>query len=111
MLRRDGEMYELVIYKHSPAVAVMEGIPYREHEFQLHTGDSLFVYTDGVAEATDAQNELYGTDRLLEALNRDPDADPEEVLDHVSNSIREFVGDAEQFDDITMLCMKYIGPR
>jgi len=111
VLRRNGESYELVIYKHSPAVAVMEGIPFREHEFQLHTGDSLFVYTDGVAEATDAQNELYGTDRLLEALNRDPDAEPEEILDHVSDSIREFVGDAEQFDDITMLCMKYIGPR
>ncbi len=109
VLRRVGGQYELVSYRHSPAVATMEGIPYKEHSFELHPGDSLFVYTDGVAEATNAQNELFGTDRMLQALNRNPDAMPEEVLSNVMDGINVFVAGAEQFDDITMLCMKYNG--
>ena len=108
-LRRAGGNYELVVYRHSPAVATMEGIRFREHEFELHPGDSLFVYTDGVAEATDAQNELYGTKRMLDALNQNPDAEPEGVLASVKRSVDEFVGDAPQFDDITMLCLHYAG--
>ncbi|MBR3243371.1 MAG: SpoIIE family protein phosphatase [Parasporobacterium sp.] len=109
-LRRKDGNYELVIYRHSMAVATMEGIPFREHEFKLEPGDSFFVYTDGVAEATNAENELYGTDRMLAALNKNPDASPEETLENVSKDINEFVGDAEQFDDLTMLCVKYLGP-
>ena len=109
VLRRADGQYELVIYRHSPAVATLEGIPFKEHSFELHPGDSLFVYTDGVAEATNAKNELYGTDRMLEALNKNPDAVPEEVLSNVMDGINEFVAGAEQFDDITMMCMKYIG--
>ena len=106
--RADGE-YELVKYRHSPAVSTMEGIPFREHEFELYPGDSIFVYTDGVAEATNKEEELFGTDRLLEALNSEPDAEPEKVLENVMNGINEFVKDAEQFDDITMLSFKYLG--
>ena len=109
-LRRAGGAYELVVYRHSPAVATMEGISFREHEFELHPGDSLFVYTDGVTEATNAEKELFGNDRLLEALNRDPDAEPEKILSNVRDGIDAFVRDAEQFDDITMLCLKYLGP-
>ena len=108
-LRRANGSYELVSYRHSPAVATMEGMPYKEHSFELHPGDSLFVYTDGVAEATNAQNELFGTDRMLEALNRNPDAPPEEVLSNVMDGINAFVAGAQQFDDITMLCLKYNG--
>ena len=108
-LRRADGKYELISYRHSPAVATMEGMPYKEHEFELHPGDSLFVYTDGVAEATNAKNELFGTDRMLEALNRNPDAMPEEVLSNVMDGINTFVAGAEQFDDITMLCLKYNG--
>ncbi len=108
-LRRANGRYELVTYRHSPAVATLEGIPYKEHTFQLNPGDSVFVYTDGVAEATNADKELFGTDRMLEALNREPDAEPEAVLKNVMNGINAFVADAEQFDDITMMCLKYIG--
>ena len=106
--RADGE-YELVVYHHSPAVAVMEDVSFREHEFELHPGDSLFVYTDGVAEATNTENELFGADRLLRVLNQAPDADPEKVLQNVMEGIDLFVGGAEQFDDITMLCLRYFG--
>jgi len=110
VLRRAGGSYELVKYRHSPAVATMEGIRFREHEFQLNPGDSLFVYTDGVAEATNANNELYGLKRMLAALNEHPEAAPEETLATLKLSVDEFVGDAPQFDDITMLCLKYYGP-
>ena len=109
-LCRAGGRYELVIYRHSPAVATIEGIPFREHAFEMRPGDKLFVYTDGVPEATNGQQELFGTDRMLEALNRNPDAMPEGILANVMNGIDEFVAGAEQFDDITMLCLKYNGP-
>ena len=109
-LRRAGGEYELVIYRHSPAVATMKGMRFREHEFELHPGDSLFVYTDGVAEATNAHDELFGNERMLEALNEDPDATPEKLLPTVRKHIDRFVGDAPQFDDITMLGLLYKGP-
>ncbi|MCR4779506.1 MAG: PP2C family protein-serine/threonine phosphatase [Ruminiclostridium sp.] len=108
-LRRRGGKYELIEYRHSPAVATMEGIRFREHDFELHPGDSVFVYTDGVPEATDAHNELYGTERMLEALNLDPEASPKNILENVKNSVDKFVGDAPQFDDLTMLGFTYFG--
>ena len=106
--RRDGK-YELAVYRHSPAVAAMDGIPFREHEFELHPGDRLYVYTDGVPEATNAQDELFGAERMVNALNRDPNADPQTLLDTVRREIDAFVGDAPQFDDITMLGLHYKG--
>ena len=110
VLRRAGGSYELVIYKHSMPVATIEGIRFQQHEFQLNPGDSIFVYTDGVAEATNGDSELYGTERMLGALNSEPDAQPEQVLTNVMNDITGFVDGAEQFDDITMLCFRYMGP-
>lgn len=109
VLRREGGQYELITYRHSPAVATMEGIRFREHDFQLNPGDTLFVYTDGVAEATNTENELFGSERMLEALNRNPEALPEETLSNVMDGINSFVAGAEQFDDITMLCFKFNG--
>ena len=103
---KDGQ-YELVIYRHSPAVATMEGLRFREHSFELKPGDSLFVYTDGVTEATNTADELFGTDRMLEALNRNPDALPPELLPQIKAEIDSFVGEAPQFDDITMMCIQY----
>lgn len=108
--RKDGS-FELVVYRHSPAVATMEGLPFKQHEFELHPGDSLYVYTDGVAEATNKENELYGTDRLLDVLNRSNPENPEDTLKAVRKDIDDFVGEAEQFDDITMLLFNYYGPQ
>nr|WP_316624626.1 SpoIIE family protein phosphatase [uncultured Ruminococcus sp.] len=108
-ISRNGGKYELSVYRHSPAVATMEGLPFREHPFELHPGDNLFVYTDGVAEATDSNNELFGPERMLNALNRDPQADPEKLLQIVRAEIDEFVGEADQFDDITMMSFHFNG--
>ncbi len=109
-LCKSGEKYELLKYRHSMAVAAMDGVPFSEHEFKLNPGDKVFVYTDGVAEATNKDDELYGTDRMMDALNKNPSAEPEELLHNVKESLQEFVGDAPQFDDVTMLCFKYNGP-
>jgi len=110
-LRRADGSYELVVYRHSMAVATMEDIPFREHEFRLFPGDCVFVYTDGVTEATNSDKELFGTDRMLAALNKDPNASPVQTLQNVMEGIHAFVGQAEQFDDITMMCVKYRGPK
>ena len=72
-------------------------------------GDKLFVYTDGVAEATNSSEELYGTGRMLDALNQNTGASPEALLKAVRSSVDAFVGTAEQFDDLTMLCLEYKG--
>ena len=110
LCRKNGK-YELVEYRHSPAVAVMEEMRFKEHEFTLYPGDHLFVYTDGVPEATNAEKELFGSERMLTALNRQPDANPRKVLKHVRQAVDDFVQDAEQFDDLTMLCLEYNGPE
>lgn len=109
ILRRAGGQYEIIKYKHSMAVAAMEDISFREHTFTMGPGDSLFVYTDGVPEAENKSRELFGTDRLLAALNENTDASPVQILENVMGGIDAFVGQAEQFDDITMLSLRYNG--
>ena len=109
-IRRKGGKYELDVYRHSPAVATMEGMRFREHPFELNPGDSLFVYTDGVPEANNENGEFYGTDRMIECLNADPEATVHELLVEVREDIRKFAGPAEQFDDITMLAFEFWGP-
>ena len=110
VLKRADGSYELIEYRHSPPVSLVKGLKFREHDFELKPGDRLFVYTDGVAEAMNIDRELFGTDRLLEVLNSDQNASPQQVLDNVTNGINAFVGDAEQFDDITMLGFAFFGP-
>ena len=110
VLRRAGGDFELVQYRHSPAVAVMPGINFKQHEFHLDPGDTLFVYSDGVPEATSAQEELFGNERMLQALNKHKDLKPQELLNTMHKDIDDFVGEAPQFDDITMLMMNYKGP-
>ena len=107
VIRHKNGEYELVMYKHSMVLGVMEGLKYADHEFKLEPGDRIFCYSDGVPEATNMENELYGTDRMLDALNHSPDADLQQTLTDVRTDIDRFVGEAEQFDDITMLIFDY----
>ena len=85
----------------------MEGIKYRVGELALSPGDRLFLYTDGVPEATNAENKLYGEDRLLAFMNDHALAEATELLPSLKADIDAFVGDAPQFDDITMLMLDY----
>ena len=87
----------------------MEGARYKNYEIQFEKGDKIFVYTDGVPEATNANTELFGTDRMIDALNSAPNAAPKEILKNVRASVDAFVGAAEKFDDLTMVCMEYRG--
>ena len=108
MKHRDGE-FKLFKDRHGLVIGAIEGIKYREYEFQLAKGDKLFVYTDGVPEATAHGNEMFGTERMLAALNSEPERPPDRILETVRTSVNEFVRDAEQFDDMTMLCIEYKG--
>ena len=110
-LRQPNGKFELYKDKHGFVIGGMEGVRYREYELQLEPGSKLFVYTDGVAEATSAEKELYGTERMIDALNADPDAAPEQILKNVRASVDGFVKEAEQFDDLTMLCVEYKGVK
>ncbi len=106
--RKNGS-YELLHDKHGFVVAGMENLKYKEYEIELNPGDRLFLYTDGVPEATNAQNELFGNDRMVESLNKAKELPFNEVLGVVHKDINEFVGEAPQFDDITMLSFEYKG--
>ena len=108
-VRKKGSIYELIRYRHSPALATLEGITFNERSFTLDPGDSLFVFTDGVTEATAGDKKLFGEDRLVLALNKNNGADPEDILKNVRESIDAFVGYAPQFDDSTMLAFRYNG--
>lgn len=108
-IRKAGGDYEFIIKPHSLALAMFEGVTFEEEHFKMQPGDSLFVYTDGVTESMDENDNLYSKERLVEALNQNPDRTPKEQIDNVLDSIDHFVKDAEQFDDTTMLCMTYYG--
>ena len=84
---------------------------YKEYEIRLEPGDKLFVYTDGVPEAQDPDGNMFQMERMINALNEDPDASPEQILGNVRGSIGRFVREAEQFDDLTMLCLEYKGSQ
>ncbi|MCR5653104.1 MAG: SpoIIE family protein phosphatase [Ruminococcus sp.] len=101
--------FELFKDKHGFVIGGMDGIRYREYEIVMEPGSKLFLYTDGVPEATNAENELFGNERMLSALNGNSLASPENILNQVRFAVDDFVKDAEQFDDLTMLCMEYIG--
>ena len=105
-IKKAGGNFELFKDKHGFVIGGMDGMKYRQYEIQMEKGDTLFLYTDGVAEATNAENQLFGTDRMLEALNAEPMAEPKILLENMKKSVDEFAGDAPQFDDLTMLCIR-----
>lgn len=104
----DGE-FKLINDKHGVLIGARKGMKYTEYELTLEKGAKLFVYTDGVPEAADAQENLFGVDRMLAALNENPDDSPAELLADVRRAVDGFVQDAEQYDDLTMLCIEYKG--
>ena len=110
LYRKDGA-FELYKDKHGIVIGAMKGVRYREYQLEMSPGDKLFVYTDGVPEATALSGEMYGTERMTAALNACADGSPDEILRGVRESIDGFVGDAEQFDDLTMMCLEYRGKQ
>jgi len=80
---------------------------YREYELRLEPGAKLFVYTDGLAEAANSRDELFGTERMIRVLQEAEEGTPGEILHAVHDAVQEYVGSAPQFDDLTMLCLSY----
>lgn len=109
VIKRADGAFEVMKDKHGLVIGALEGVRYREYELQFEPGMKLFLYTDGVPEASDAENRMFGLPRMLSALNADKDAGPEKLLNHVLDAMGDFVKDAEQFDDTTMLCLEYRG--
>jgi sigma-B regulation protein RsbU (phosphoserine phosphatase) len=107
LLKRANGDFEYLKTRAGFVLAGMEGIRYRAGELMFYPGDRLFLYTDGVPEATNAENKLYGEDRLLAYMNENALAKATEFLPALKANIDEFVGDAPQFDDITMLMFDY----
>lgn len=102
----DGS-FEYLRSRPNLVLAMMEEIPYRKNEVQLQSGDVIYLYTDGVTEAMNQQEELYGEERLSQILNANSDAGPEELCAKVKADVDAFAGETPQFDDITMLCLRY----
>ena len=107
LLKRAGGSFEWLKSRAGFVLAGMEGVRYRENVMQLYPGDCLYLYTDGVTEATDSREQLFGEERLLQVLNEHAGLTMDQLLFQVRASINEFVGEAEQFDDITMLGLEY----
>ena len=108
VLMHAGEKYELLRRKHSPALAILPELSIREYTVYLNPGDRLFVYTDGVPDAINPQEESYGTQRLVEKLNTLQTLPQAQVLHEVYQDIEQFAGSADQFDDITMIGFTYL---
>ena len=104
-----GGKYRLLTNRHGLVLGAMDGIPYTDYEFTLEKGDKLFLYTDGVPEATNAKEELFTLDRMLETLDMAADGTAEQTLAKVKSEVDTFVAEAPQFDDLTMLSLVYHG--
>lgn len=109
LLRRAGGGYDYLRTRCGFVLAGLEGTRYRCCSLDLSPGDALFLYTDGVTEATNAAQQLYGEERLAAVLNANRELAPEELLPAVRADVEAFVGQAPQFDDITVLGLRYNG--
>ena len=103
IIKQPGGKFELFKDDHGFVVGAVEGMQYTDYEFTLPKGAALFVYTDGVVEARNADDEMYDVQRLIDYMNTLPDLPPAQLLESIHAHINEFVGDAPQFDDLTML--------
>ena len=106
---REGGSFSLEKDVHSMPVAALKRAKFKLNEMELKPGDTIYLYTDGVTEAHNADGEMFGEERLLDALNEANTLSVDKIDEHVRERISEFVGDAEQFDDITTLCFRYLG--
>jgi sigma-B regulation protein RsbU (phosphoserine phosphatase) len=106
LLHQDGTAELLTPKRKRPPLAAMEEMRYLPNQVQLKIGDTLFLYTDGVPEATNANDELYGMERLEAFMPAHCNDTPEQLLTAIRAEVDAFVGEAPQFDDLTMLALR-----
>ncbi len=104
--KKAEERFELNVNKHGFVAGGMPGMKYVDFEVTLDHGDRLFIYTDGVPEATNGDNKMFGLEKMIDVLNENAKENLESLLDNMHKSVNAFVGDAPQFDDLTMLCLE-----
>ena len=109
ILKGPDGIFEVLKGKHSFVIGGFDSVRYNEYEFILKPGSRLFLYTDGVPEASDKQLSMFGMERLVDSLNKVKDAAPEEIIRSVRKDMDAFTTDGQQFDDLTMLCLEYTG--
>lgn len=108
LTKKSSEYEYLKAPKIFPMLGVSDLIEYEQNTISLDEGSCLFLYTDGVTEAIDVNERLFGEPRLLNVMNEEmKSAQPEKIIKGVYSRILEFAGEAEQFDDITMLCFRF----
>ena len=107
VIYRKGADFKIEKTTHGIVVGAFENYKYKDNEITLKKGDKLFLYTDGVPEATNNKNEMFGLDRMVNSLNNNFDKDMESLLKNVKKDVEEFVDRAVQFDDLTMLGLEY----
>ena len=102
-----------ILYKeeHGIVLGAFENYKYKNYNIKLNVGDKLFLYTDGVVEAMNKDDSMFGLDQMIESLNKSKNRDVEEILMNVENDVNQFVGGATQFDDLTMLAVEYRGGK
>ena len=109
VLKSGSQPFRLFRDKHGFIAGVSPKAKYTEYELRMAPGDRLFLYTDGVPEAQTAEKEMFGPERMVAALNQDPNAPLEQLLANVRTAVDSFIQGAVQFDDLTMLCLEYRG--
>ena len=110
IISKNGK-FEFLRDPHSFVIGGMDGVKYKEYEFDLQPGDKLFVYTDGAPEAENTKAKQFGAERLLKVLNDNSKADPKALIEKTHAAVEAFVDIAPQFDDITFLCVEYKGGK
>ena len=111
IIYRNGGSFELLGDIPGAPVACRKKFKIRVNEIDLQTGDAIYLYTDGITEATDENLIMFGQERLLEVLNRNVDANMKELDEAVRRAVKDFVGNADQFDDMTTLGIRYLGSQ
>ena len=109
--KEEESVYEIQEHPHSLVLGGLKRTKFQEDSFVLRPGDAIFIYTDGLPEAVNAQNEQFRMERVVESVNRYKDLRPAEILAGIRKDVDAFVGDAEQFDDLTMMSFIYHGPQ
>ena len=109
VIKRPDGNFEIYKDRHGLVLGAMAQSKYKQYELLIEPGTKLFFYTDGVPEANNADKEAFGMDRMVEALNADPNVSPQQILQNVRKAVDAFTEEAEQFDDLTMMCLEYIG--
>jgi sigma-B regulation protein RsbU (phosphoserine phosphatase) len=109
LVKHDSANFEYMNTRPNLVIGGMEDIKYVEHEIDLNPGDMILLYTDGVTEANDNYDEFYGEDRLKEIVNKNKDEKLSDILNEINKDVNNFCKSGEQFDDTTMMIIRYNG--